>query len=325
MLKLIATGLLAGLVSGVLYVAAGSGSFLSLILFYAAPLPLAIAGFVWFWPASIAGIVSGGAVVAFIGDPTLAAIFTLSFSLPVAWFCNRVLLFREDANVGGDPVRTWYPLGNIVTSVALMSAVLVIVGIFTVSGSFDAYQAFVRDHFQTFNEIAELQTEGPQLDADVYNQFLDQLTYLLPVLLASGWIMIMLLNLYGGAKVASLSGQLVRPWEDLSKISLSKNYAFAMVPAFAGTFLAGFPGLISLIILGALAIAQAVVGLAVVHAVTRGTMIRPLLLGVVYGSLLLLGVPALILGALGLAEPWIRLRDRFGGKGNQPGPGNRTT
>ncbi len=325
MTKLIAAGLLAGLVAGILYVAAGGGSFVSLLLFYAAPLPLAIAGFVWFWPASVAALVSGGVVVAYVGDVTLAVIFTLSFSLPVAWFCNRILLFRETAPDNSAPERVWYPLGHIVASVSLVSAALAIAGIFTVSDSFDAYQTFVREHFQGINDSSELQPDGVQIDIDAYNQFLDQLTYLLPVLLVSGWIMIMLLNLFGGAKIAALSGQFIRPWEDLGQITLSKNYAFAMVPVFAGTFLTGFPGLVSLIGLGALAIAHAVIGLAVVHVVTRGMAMRPAILGVVYGSLLLLGAPALILGGLGLAEPWIRLRDRFGGGGNLPTPGNRTT
>jgi hypothetical protein len=325
MTKLIAAGLLAGLVAGILYVAAGSGSFVSLLLFYAAPLPLAIAGFVWFWPASIAALVSGGVVVAYVGDFTLAAIFTLSFSLPVAWFCNQILMSRETAPDNGGSDRVWYPLGNIVASVSLVSAALAMAGIFAVSGSFDAYQAFVREHFQSINEISDLQPDGVQIDIDGYNQFLDQLTYLLPVLLVSGWIMIMLLNLFGGAKIAALSGQFTRPWEDLGQITLSKNYAFAMVPVFAGTFLAGFSGLVSLIVLGALAIAHAVVGLAVVHVVTRGMVMRPAILGVVYGSLVLLGAPALILGGIGLVEPWVRLRDRFGGGGNLPTPGNRTT
>ncbi len=325
MIKLIAAGTLAGLVAGILYVAAGSGSLVSLLLFYAAPLPLAIAGFAWFWPARTAALFSGGAVVAYVGDFTLAAIFTLSFSLPVAWFCNRILLSHKTAPGNGGPDRVWYPLGNVVASVSLVSAALAMAGIFAVSDSFEAYQAFVRGHFQSISDISDLQTDGVQIDIDGYNQFLDQLTYLLPVLLVSGWIMIMLLNLFGGAKIAALSGQFIRPWEDLGQVSLSKNFAFAMAPVFAGTFLAGFPGLLSLIALGALAIAHTVIGLAVIHVVTRGMAMRPVMLGVVYGSLLLLGAPALILGGLGLVEPWVRLRDRFGGGGNLPTPGNRTT
>ncbi len=321
MIKLVATGLLAGLVAGVLYVAAGNGSLLSLLLFYTAPLPLAIAGFVWYWPASIASIISGAIVVAFSADLRLAAVFTVSFTLPIAWFCHRILLFRETAGADGTQDRAWYPLGNVVASVGVMAALLVIVGILTISSNLEDYQIFVQSHFQSFSELSELQGDGPQLDAGMYENFLNYLSLLLPIVLAAGWIMIILINLYGGAKIASLSGQLTRPWDDLSAISLPQGYGIAMVPAILGTMLPGLIGLASLILLGTLAIAHAVIGLSILHSITRKFPGRPILLAIVYGGVMLLGFPLIILSVLGIVEPWARFRDRAGGGGSQSGPG----
>ncbi|MBL4757364.1 MAG: DUF2232 domain-containing protein [Rhizobiales bacterium] len=230
-------------------------------------------------------------------------------------------MFRETPRSDGTPDRAWYPLGNIVASVGVIAALLVMVGILTITDSLEDYQLFVQSHFQSFSELSEIPSDGPQIDADLYQAFLTQLSFLLPIVLAAGWIMIVLINLYGGAKIAALSGQLTRPWDDLSAISLPQMYGIAMVPAILGTMLPGLIGLACLILLGTLAIAHAVIGLSILHSITRKFPGRAILLAIVYGGVMLLGFPLIILSVLGLIEPWARLRDRAASGGSQSGPG----
>lgn len=318
MIRLIATGLLAGIVAGILYVAAGSGSFVSLALFYVAPLPLAIAGFVWRWPASIAAALAGAAAVMFAADVRLSVIFLITFAVPVGWFCRRALLFREVEGPTGKPEREWYPLGNIVAALAALASVLVIAGIYALAGGFENYEQFVRESFAGLADLARSQGQNFDVDPEAYREFTGQMVYLLPVMLSSGWIMIMLVNLYGGAKIAKLSNQLERPWEDLTRISLPNAAVLAFPFALAGTFLGGAIGLAALVVAGSLAVAHAVIGLCVIHALTNKLAARPVILTAIYGAIILLGFPALFVAGIGLVEPWARLREKAL---NQPPPG----
>ena len=54
----------------------------------------------------------------------------------------------------------------------------------------------------------------------------------------------------------------------------------------------------------------AVLGLAVVHSITRGIGSRPFLLGGIYASIFVFGWPVLVLCLLGIAEAALDLRAR---------------
>jgi hypothetical protein len=80
--------------------------------------------------------------------------------------------------------------------------------------------------------------------------------------------------------------------------------------ALAGSFLPGLAGIVAGIFAVALLIAYGVLGLAVIHAITRGVSGRPVILGVVYALLVLQGWPILIFSLLGLIDTALDLRGR---------------
>ncbi len=77
-----------------------------------------------------------------------------------------------------------------------------------------------------------------------------------------------------------------------------------LVIALVFTFLPGYPGLISSGFAGALLFAYMLMGLAIIHYVTRGKAHRPFILWAVYFLLLLFNSwVAAIIALLAIAEP----------------------
>ncbi len=94
----------------------------------------------------------------------------------------------------------------------------------------------------------------------------------------------------------------------------------AVAVALAGSFLSGLVGIFAGIFATVLLLAFAVLGLAVLHAVTRGARSRTVILGSAYTALVLLGWPILIASLLGLADAAFDLRTRIAAWRGLPPP-----
>ena len=68
--------------------------------------------------------------------------------------------------------------------------------------------------------------------------------------------------------------------------------------------------------------AYAILGLAVMHAITRGMASRPFALGGLYAVVLFFGWPVLLLSMLGLADTAFNIRGRVAGRRGSPPPAN---
>jgi hypothetical protein len=75
---------------------------------------------------------------------------------------------------------------------------------------------------------------------------------------------------------------------------------------------------------GAILLAYLILGLTVVHVITRGSTFQPLILVLFYVGIVLVGWLALLVALLGVAEPLLRLRQRVqqqrGGSGPPDSP-----
>jgi hypothetical protein len=117
-------------------------------------------------------------------------------------------------------------------------------------------------------------------------------------------------------RITRMSGRLVRPWSDLSAMTFPRWLALALAAAFAMTFTTGYPALLGSGFAGAFFLAYVLMGLAIVHFITRGKPSRPFVLWGVYLSLLILNTwAALIIALLALMEPFLPLR-----RTQPPGP-----
>ncbi len=116
------------------------------------------------------------------------------------------------------------------------------------------------------------------------------------------------------------SGRLTRPWPPLAELEFPRAVAAALAVALALGFFGGMIGIVANVVSAALLMAYAVLGFAVLHAITLGVNSRPFVLGGVYASVMIFGWPVLALCILGLIETAIDLRARVAQKRPPPAP-----
>jgi hypothetical protein len=114
------------------------------------------------------------------------------------------------------------------------------------------------------------------------------------------------------------SGRLQRPWPELPALAFPRSIAAVFAIVIALTFAGGMAGLLATVASAALLVAYGILGFAVLHALTRGTRGRGLVLGAAYGSVIMFFWPVIALCMLGLADAAINLRGRAANKRGPP-------
>lgn len=312
-------GILSGLGAAVLNFAALSGSSIGLLMVLVTPLPIFIAGLGWGNFSGLIAAAVSGLSVAFATEPLAGFLFFIATSLPAFWLSNLAVLSRKTtnesrSNYGQDE---WYPIGRIVVwaagiAAALALAVLLIVFAFDEAKIAETIDQLVEQIFTTGAvESPETALSKEQLSA--------MMLVLLPASFTLFSLYALLANLYMGAKVVQMSGRLNRPWPDLTQFQLPNWFGILFAITFALTLiLDGMAGRIFQIISVALGGSFLLLGLAVLHAITRGRSARTLILSGIYLFLFLfgwIGLPIMILGA---AESSLKLRDRYAGRTTTP-------
>jgi hypothetical protein len=110
------------------------------------------------------------------------------------------------------------------------------------------------------------------------------------------------LNFYLAGRVAMVSGRLKRPWPDFAALRFPKHTPTAFAIALFVWFLPGMLGMIGGIVSGALIIAYALMGLAILHGVTRPLGDRIVILSAVYLILLVFWPASVLLAVFGVAD-----------------------
>jgi hypothetical protein len=114
------------------------------------------------------------------------------------------------------------------------------------------------------------------------------------------------------AHIVRLSEILPRPWPDFTQIDYPYKLSFVLVALLVLSFITpGLGGLILSGFAGALMLAFLLLGLAVVHYVTRPYPSRGLILFGTYVAVIFIGWGSLVLIVLGIVEPLIQLRKRI--------------
>jgi len=307
-------GIGAGLASALLFASVASGSLLSVVLFYLAPLPLMIAALGWsHWTALIGALIGALALSAAFGSLFLLA-FLACAGLPAWWLGYLTMLARPASANGGAPALEWYPPGRLVIWAGLIGALVVAVGILSYGGDADSFRAGLH---KTLIELLRAETEepgnAPLTIPGVSNpgRLVDFLVRTVPLAGAVIATIVNLLNLWLAGRVVNYSGRLARPWPRLAAMTFPRPLAAVFLLALASSFAGGLLGILSGVLAASLAIVFGVLGLAVLHAVTQGMNARGLLLGGVYAALVVFGWPVLALALLGLIETFAGLRARF--------------
>ncbi|MGH6664051.1 MAG: hypothetical protein ACREB2_03980, partial [Pseudolabrys sp.] len=143
MMQLGLIGIGAGAAGALLFASVTSGFWLSIPLFYLAPLPLMIAGLGWnHWAALIAGV-AGALALAVAFGPIFFFTFLAGAGLPAWWLTYLAMLARPVGN-GGEPRLEWYPPGRLVIWAAVLAALVVLVAIPNFGTDAESFRAGLR-------------------------------------------------------------------------------------------------------------------------------------------------------------------------------------
>jgi hypothetical protein len=334
MVHILLIGLAAGAASALLFASVASGSLISILLFYLAPLPILIAAVGWSHVAGLtAALIAGGALAVVFGGLFFIA-FLIGVGLPAWWLGYLALLARPATTPGGD--LEWYPVGGLVVWAAILGACVVTVIILTFGFDAETFRDGLR---RAFEQILRVQTDTPTgapitlpglSDA---TRLIDVMVAIIPPTAAVLTTLTNLINLWLAGRIVKVSGRLHRPWPDLAAmkfpsyapivlaVGLLASFAHVLagvVVRSAETAAPGLVGIIGGVFAASLLMAYGVLGFAVLHQITGRLNGRGFLLAGTYAAVVVFGWPVLIMTALGLADSALDIRGRVARKGAPP-------
>ncbi len=309
MMQILLVGLGAGAASALLFASVASGSPLSILLFYLAPLPILIAAIGWsHWSALIAALAAALGLAAVFGSLFFLLAFLIGVGLPAWWLGYLALLARASENGEVE----WYPVGRLVLWCAAIAAGMVIVAIPNFGLDEEQFRAGLRRAFMRILSDQGRGTSGSGLDvtSDSGRRVLDLLVTIMPLAAAVLATVTSSVNLYLAGRVVKVSGRLKRPWPDLSAIRFPLTAHLSFAGALVLSFLPGMVGTVGGIVAAALIMAYAILGFSVLHAITRNVGGRTFILTGAYLAVLVIGWPVLVLTLFGLADAIFDFRNR---------------
>ena len=299
MVQVILIGLGAGAAAALMFASVVSGSIAAILLFYLAPLPIFIAALGW---SPLAGLIAAAvatAAVTIVSSTFFIAVAVIAFG---AWWLGYCALLARPASSAG--ALEWYPPGRLVLWAAVIGTLVVVAAIPNFGMDQQSVQAALRKAYERILRDRSL---------------IDMLVVAVPPAAAVFSTVTNLLNLWLAARIVKISGRLRRPWPDLPALNLPTSSSGLLAAAIVGSFLPDLFGVLSGAFAASLLMAFAMLGFAVLHAITRGMSARALVLGAVYAATAILGWPVLAISILGLAETAFNIRNRFARKRGPPG------
>ncbi|MGL4396042.1 MAG: DUF2232 domain-containing protein [Hyphomicrobium sp.] len=311
-------GVGAGLIAAVVFVSATTGAMAARVVFFLlTPLSIYLAGLGVGLNAALVAGVAATAVIFALSNPATAVVFAAGEAIPAIVLCRLAMLSRGD-----DDAREWYPPGRLVAIAAIFSGAFAVLVITLLGADIETLTKSLRVVIDQFakSELPSIPGSAPLTDTQI-----DEITALvvrmLPAGLALSVMSTMLLNLWLAGRITLASGLLDRPWPDLARLELPQGSALALLAAVVATFAGGLVGLVSGGFFGAFLTAFVVLGLAVVHYVTRGSPWQGFTLAATYISLAIFSAGAtLLLALIGLAETVVALRRTHDGRQTGPPP-----
>lgn len=316
--QVILIGAAAGLASAALFASAlygGMGG--RLLIYFLAPLPLFLAGLGWGTIAALVAAIGAALGSALLLSPATGVVVFASQGLPVFYICHLAQLRRTVAaspgDIGGAPEAVeWYPVGRLVAIATVFAGAVAFITVWMLGDDLDQIRTLLRGLI----EKVFLQSLPGLKDRSLGEQDIALLTefalYALPATSAFSWLGSFAANLYLAGRITLASGRLPRPWPDLASLTYPRGFGLGLAASLtAAGLLTGYPALLASGFAGAFFLAYVLLGLAVVHSVTRGRPARALILWGVYIALVVLNPWAPVaLALIGTLEPTLRRRRR---------------
>jgi hypothetical protein len=247
--------------------------------------------------------------------------FLFGVGLPAWWLGYLALLGRPVAANGSAGTMEWYPVGRLVFWAAIIGSLVIVVAVLNFGADKETFQTEMRNAFERALR-AQGQTQIPgRTDT---GRIIDIVVAALPPAAAVLLTILGTFNLWLAARIVKVSGRLRRPWPDLSAMTLPAITPGVLAAAIAGSFLPDLAGLLAGVLAASLFMAYAIMGFAVLHAITRNMGGgRVFALVGAYFAVVVFGWPILAMSLLGLAENAFNIRARFASPAAGP-PATRT-
>jgi len=315
MMQIVLIGVGAGAAAALLFASVASGSIVATLLFYLAPLPILIAALGWSHLAALVAVLSAASGLAAILGVYFVTAFLIGVGVPAWWLGYLALLARPSSLPAA---VEWYPIGRLVLWAALIGAMVVVVVIPTFGTDKDSFQAGLRSAFERAIRM-QAPAAGPNApDRPETQRLIDILVLAIPPAAAVLTTLLNVVNLWLAARIVKVSGRLRRPWPDLSTLALPPLASGLLAAAIAGSFLPDLAGILAGVLAASLFMAYAMVGFAVLHAITRSIGNRGLALAGAYAAVVVFGWPILGVSLLGLADGAFNIRGRVAHKRGPP-------
>ena len=291
-------GLAAGAATALLCLGVVAGTGLSVLLYFFSAVPLMVAALGWSTVAGLTGAIAAAIIIAILANVQTAIFIVMTTILPATAAGFWMNLARPAEEVGGPSGKlVWYPLSDVILRLALITAAA-----FIIAGALIGYGQELVDELVS-EMIVRLQEANPEFafTPEGRDSFMAFMTTAIPFMQPALWIMILTGSLYISLGITRTSGRLKRPRDDWPLgLRLPRVAAIIFAFAAAGTFFTGGLGLVFTALAGALVGGFTLAGFAVFHHATRGAPWRPLAMIIVYGSVILMGLPVIALLFVGL-------------------------
>jgi hypothetical protein len=325
MVQFALVGISAGAAAALLFASVTSGAWLSIPLFYIAPLPIMIAGLGWgHWAALIAALTGALALGAVFGAVFLFA-FLAGAGIPAWWLSYLAMLARPvAASSGGGQNQValeWYPPGRLVVWAAVFGMLVVLVAIPNFGTDGESFRMGLHRALTRMLLVETGKPPGTPLSVPGVDKVERLIAFLVSAIPPAAAVLATITNLFNlwlAARIVKFSGRLARPWPQLSAMSFPAWLTVLLAAVIALSFFDGLLGIVAGVASASLLLAYGVLGFAVLHTITQGMNARPFVLVLAYAAVLFIGWPLLALCLLGLAETAIGLRARIARKRGPP-------
>jgi hypothetical protein len=293
---------LAGVVSAALFLCLLTGVPGMVLFAYFVQLPLMFVGLAMGLTASMVAVASALLINGVIAGAVATMIYGLIQALPALIVVRQALLSRQQ---GQD--AEWYPPGLLLAQLTCLAGLGIGVAFLLLldhpGGLQGAIEAFLAS---ALVEMGAIEAEAaPSAELGPW-------MFLFPGLMATSWLVMIVINAVLAQALAVRLGWNRRPSPDLTRLELPSwlwpALGAAGLVALLGDQGWGFLGRSLLIVF---VVPYVLLGLAVIHTLVRRWSHPGWLLAAVYAALVLLGWPILAVLLLGFVEDWAHLRRRL--------------
>jgi hypothetical protein len=294
--------LAAGLLSALLFLSLAKGIGSGIVLSYVAPLPPMMIGLALGAPAALVAAAMGGVAVAGTAGGFSGLLFLVIVAVPALVVANRSLLWRDAA----DGSTEWYPPGLVLAWLTAAGLALLLVGMVLVAGHPDGVRGWVAEIIDHALSLVAAQLP-PHRRAEAVGWW----TPLFPAMTVVSWLLMAVVNAVGAQALLVRLGHNRRPVPAYRELTLPDwPAAILAVTGLGGMAVAGDLGYCAANMAVVLLVPFTFLGLAGIHRFAAAKPNARVILGLVYGLLILaFGWAAPAVAGLGMVRFW-RMRFR---------------